>query len=348
MTSVDDDRVMAGFRDYAGKFAMPVMLLAVGTRFVLKIKQTAEVALKSGEEPRRGDVLLVGGAPGVADELAFRLGAMSGSAELAPDLELGETRRLMGTSKYVGAESGFWLSAETRRRLAVGGLQKDAEATGSDVATRFFRSSQPMDLAPLSPSDLEALGSPDFECPTLGGAPRYACLCPNCPAKWTSVVYVLASREDVACRVAEGAGYVAPWETHAASYLSAPDADVDLLALLDDTADTRPIVAAPNATRRILVVKQEDLDAAPVPAVVAVAAWLVQGLQQDADTADAAFFAVDPTVLLENSLQKPDPPKHKCSGVQAADRARGLPEPWPRHLGWVTVDEAAPGLPAAP
>ena len=46
---VDDDRVMVGFRDYAGKFAMPVMLLAVGTRFVLKIKQTAEVALKSGE-----------------------------------------------------------------------------------------------------------------------------------------------------------------------------------------------------------------------------------------------------------------------------------------------------------
>ena len=42
MTSVDDDRVMAGFRDYAGKFAMPVMLLAVGTRFVLKIKQTAD------------------------------------------------------------------------------------------------------------------------------------------------------------------------------------------------------------------------------------------------------------------------------------------------------------------
>ena len=79
---------------------------------------------------------------------------------------------------------------------------------------------------------------------------------------------------------------------------------------------------------------------------MAVAAWLVQGLQQDADTADAAFFAVDPTVLLENSLQKPDPPKHKCSGVQAADRARGLPEPWARHLGW--VDEADPALPAAP
>ena len=60
---VDDDRVMVGFRDYAGKFAMPVMLLAVGTRFVLKIKQTAEVALKSGEEPSRDLVLFAADTP---------------------------------------------------------------------------------------------------------------------------------------------------------------------------------------------------------------------------------------------------------------------------------------------
>ena len=104
---------------YAQKCALPVLFLALGTRMYTQITETMEFELRKSEQPRPGDVLLVGAVAGVSDELAVRLATIGNAAEAPPDLETGEARRNFGTDKYAGLESGFWLGESTRRRLAV-------------------------------------------------------------------------------------------------------------------------------------------------------------------------------------------------------------------------------------
>ena len=60
---------------YAQKCALPVLFLALGTRMYTQITETMEFELRKSEQPRPGDVLLVGAVAGVSDELAVRLAA---------------------------------------------------------------------------------------------------------------------------------------------------------------------------------------------------------------------------------------------------------------------------------
>ena len=72
---------------YAQKCALPVLFLALGTRMYTQITETMEFELRKSEQPRPGDVLLVGAVAGVADELAVRL-ATIGNAVCVKQAEL--------------------------------------------------------------------------------------------------------------------------------------------------------------------------------------------------------------------------------------------------------------------
>ncbi|KAH8048931.1 hypothetical protein JL722_12166 [Aureococcus anophagefferens] len=273
---------------YAQKCALPVLFLALGTRMYTQITETMEFELRKSEQPRPGDVLLVGAVAGVADELAVRLATIGNGAEAPPDLETGEARRNFGTDKYAGLESGFWLGESTRRRLAVSSRGGEGSAQPQALAMRFFRSVQPFDERTMS--KLEKPG-PEWTCPgaVVGGVAQYACLCPNCPAKWASVVYVLADERETLCRASKLAVSAAPTPraAHAASFLDAPSSVLDVLSVSDGEAAFDRVRAAQNASRHVLVVRASDVRAAPRAVVVAVVGWVLEPLQRDPHRADA-------------------------------------------------------------
>ena len=286
---------------YAQKCALPVLFLALGTRMYTQITETMEFELRKSEQPRPGDVLLVGAVAGVSDELAVRLATIGNAAEAPPDLETGEARRNFGTDKYAGLESGFWLGESTRRRLAVSSRGGEGSAQPQALAMRFFRSVQPFDENTMS--KLEKPGS-EWTCPgaVVGGVAQYACLCPNCPAKWASVVYVLADERETLCRASKLAVSAAPTPraAHAASFLDAPSSVLDVLSVSDGEAAFDRVRAAQNASRHVLVVRASDVRAAPRAVVVAVVGWVLEVRQQGADRdtlPSADFFEIDPGVL---------------------------------------------------
>lgn len=286
---------------YAQKCALPVLFLALGTRMYTQITETMEFELRKSEQPRPGDVLLVGAVAGVSDELAVRLATIGNGAEAPPDLETGEARRNFGTDKYAGLESGFWLGESTRRRLAVSSRGGEGSAQPQALAMRFFRSVQPFDERTMS--KLEKPG-PEWTCPgaVVGGVAQYACLCPNCPAKWASVVYVLADERETLCRASKLAVSAAPTPraAHAASFLDAPSSVLDVLSVSDGEAAFDRVRAAQNASRHVLVVRASDVRAAPRAVVVAVVGWVLEVRQRGADRdtlPSADFFEIDPGVL---------------------------------------------------
>lgn len=125
---------------------------------------------------------------------------------------------------------------------------------------------------------------------------------PNCPAKWASVVYVLADERETLCRASKLAVSAAPTPraAHAASFLDAPSSVLDVLSVSDGEAAFDRVRAAQNASRHVLVVRASDVRAAPRAVVVAVVGWVLEVRQQGADRdtlPSADFFEIDPGVL---------------------------------------------------
>lgn len=261
--------------------AMPVLLVAMGLRLYGRLSTTTSEVLRQGEEPRLDDVMIAS-VPGSSDALlaVLETGGMLGSGGI-PSLEVGSTRRKFGTSSFKPLESGFWLDAETARQLDTARRAAHGdEAVGVDL--RLFASWQPLDEAmTFGASDLNSTSK--FACPD-DMAP-YACLCANCPVRWSTVVYVIQKPDIAGCRT-----YGADWEQHAMSYLKADEATV---VRYDADSDALVELRRDGDRHRILIVEDDDVRRSPGQTAGAVYSWILDAKFRARDDVDHRYFLVD-------------------------------------------------------
>lgn len=244
---------------------VPMMVAVMVARIYSRFSSTASETLAAGERPRQEDVL-VASAPHSSEALVKVLEAGAG-AQSFPSLELGATRRSMATSAYDAVlPAWFWLDK------ASAGL---ATMHATPPRPRLFVSWQPLNETVVTPSNLTA----GFDCGTDMGP--YACLCPNCPARWPTIVYVVESRGVAGCR-----DYGVSWGQHVLSYLRANDANV----VVYGKGGYRTI--ADGDSRRVLIVTDDDVRARPGPTAAAVWAWIFDAIYHDAEI-DRRLVQVD-------------------------------------------------------
>lgn len=245
--------------------AVPLMVAVMVARIYSRFSSTASETLAAGERPRHEDVLIAS-APHSSEALVKVLEAGAGAQSL-PSLELGATRRSMATAAYDAVlPAWFWLNKATV------GL---ATMHATPPQPRLFVSWQPLNETFVGPSNLTA----SFDCGTDMGP--YACLCPNCPARWRTIVYVVESRTVAGCR-----DYGVSWGQHVLSYLRAADANV----VVYEKGGYRTV--ADGNSKRILVVADDDVRARPGPTAAAVWAWIFDTVYDDADI-DRRLVQVD-------------------------------------------------------
>ena len=243
-------------KSWRRRLLVPLMMAVMGVRFYTKLNDTATEILKSGETPKLDDSMIVG--QGAAEELLVRALEAATSASI-PDLESGATRSAMGTSKFKALPEGFWLAEAEKRRAAV--------KKGSGLKLRLFRSRQALKESAKGATELTG-GAP---CGADADRP-HACLCPNCPSRWKTIVYVADS--DI-CRP--------NWRHHLSSFVDGNGHDVALLKRpgFSDESITqlkKPRTLVPK--NRILIVRDDDLRRKPGHTAASVLAWILDAKQK--------------------------------------------------------------------
>mmetsp|Transcript_3474 Transcript_3474/g.4865 ORF Transcript_3474/g.4865 Transcript_3474/m.4865 type:complete len:359 (-) Transcript_3474:665-1741(-) len=243
-----------------------LLIIVLVIRMYGKLKETAQSTLAQGEWPREDDVVIVG-LPSVNDALVAGLEA-SGMVSV-PNLERGSTRAALATSKFPSWPNGFWLDPKTASRLnAASSLEPD---TANSLTLRIFSSCQKLDPTAVGASELSSDDDNRGDC--AKDMYPYTCLCPNCPVRWTTIVYVVDAEP---CRV-----YGASWVEHVTSYTNATNASVSLLIHPGDHAKESfhtirtPVDDKYHLDQHILIVRDEDIRKKTGRATAAILAWLL-------------------------------------------------------------------------
>ena len=211
-----------------------------------KLDETMSEVVAKGEWPRKDDVLIAG-----LNTTLLRRALEAAIQKPIPDLDTGAARSAFVTNKYPPLTS-FWLDNDPRRSF-------------SDLKLRLFTSSEPLNETTLGVNDAKKLENP---C----GDDGFACLCPNCPARWQTIVYVVSGQSSK------------DWLHHVSSYVDGNGHDVALLRV--DPSETIVQLHKPRTLRPkrfVLVVRTDDIRRHPGRTAAAVVAWILDNAKARRD-----------------------------------------------------------------